>query len=255
MTKIITWNVNGIRAVAGKNLYQFIDDVDADILCFNETKATEDQVKDVLSAKPKYHVYANSATKKGYSGVAIASKVAPISVWNGIGIEEHDDEGRIITAEFENFILICGYIPNAGDGLKRLTYRSEWDKALLDYINTQRAKGKGVIVTGDFNVAHKAIDLARPKENYNKTAGYTQVEIDGMDAFVGSGLIDTYRHFQGDRVQYTFWSVRFGARPKNLGWRIDYFLVSPDFIQNIHNSEILDQVMGSDHCPILLEIK
>lgn len=255
MIKIISWNVNGIRAVAGKNLYHFIDEMDTDIICFQETKATEEQVAEVLNAKPKYHIYANSATKKGYSGVAIASKKKPISTQNGIGIEEHDDEGRIITAEFDNFYLVCGYIPNSGDGLKRLSYRAEWDKALLKYINSLRATGKGVIITGDFNVAHKPIDLARPKENYNKTSGYTQIEIDGMDAFINSGLIDSFRHFQGDKVQYTFWSVRFGARAKNLGWRLDYFLISPDLIDSVVNSEILDHVMGSDHCPILLTMK
>ena len=255
MMKIISWNVNGIRAVAGKNLYHFIDEVDADILCFQETKATEDQVAEVLNAKPQYQVYANSANKKGYSGVAIASKIKPVNVTKGIGLEEHDDEGRIITAEYDTFFLVCGYIPNAGEGLKRLDYRKEWDKALLAYINQLRDTGKGVIITGDFNVAHKPVDLARPKENYNKTAGYTQVEIDGMDAFTASGWTDTFRRIHGDKVQYTFWSVRFGARAKNLGWRIDYFLTSENILPKVKNSEILDQVMGSDHCPILLTIE
>jgi exodeoxyribonuclease III len=255
MTKIISWNVNGIRAVAGKNLYHFIDEMDADIICFQETKASEEQVAEVLSAKPKYLVFANSATKKGYSGVTIATKKSPLSVTFGIGIEEHDDEGRIVTTEFDNFYLVCGYIPNAGEGLKRLGYRAEWDKAFLQYINNLRNTGKGVIVTGDFNVAHKPIDLARPKENYNKTSGYTQIEIDGMDAFINSGLIDSFRYFQGDKIQYSFWSVRFGARAKNLGWRLDYFLISPNLIESVVNSEILDQVLGSDHCPILLTIK
>ena len=255
MTKIISWNVNGIRAVAGKNLYHFIDETDADILCFQETKATEDQVAEVLNAKPQYHVFANSATKKGYSGVAIASKTKPVNVTNGIGIAEHDDEGRIITAEFETFYLVCGYIPNAGEGLKRLEYRSEWDKALLSFINKLRDSGKGVIITGDFNVAHKPIDLARPKENYNKTAGYTQVEIDGMNAFTDADWTDSYRHINGDKIQYSFWSVRFGARAKNLGWRIDYFLVSRNLVNKVTNSEILDHVLGSDHCPIALYLE
>jgi len=255
MTKIISWNVNGIRAVAGKNLYHFIDEADADVLCFQETKATEEQVMEVLNAKPQYHVFANSATKKGYSGVAIASKSKPVNVTNGIGIEEHDDEGRIITAEFETFYMVCGYIPNAGEGLKRLEYRSEWDKALLNYINKLKDTGKGVIVTGDFNVAHKPIDLARPKENYNKTAGYTQVEIDGMNAFTAADWTDAYRYIHGDKVQYTFWSIRFGARAKNLGWRIDYFLVSRGLVNRLKNSEIWDQVLGSDHCPIVLYLE
>jgi exodeoxyribonuclease-3 len=254
MTKIVSWNVNGIRAVAGKNLHQFIENVNADILCFQETKATEEQVAEVLGAQPKYQIYANSATKKGYSGVAIASKKIPLNVTNGIGWEEHDDEGRIITAEFEDFYLVNGYIPNSGEGLKRLAYRSTWDEAFLHYINSLRATGKGAIITGDFNVAHQPIDLARPKENYNKTSGYTQVEIDGMTAFINSGLIDSYRAVNGQKIQYSFWSVRFGARAKNLGWRLDYFLISPDLEARLKNSEILDQILGSDHCPIILTL-
>jgi exodeoxyribonuclease III len=247
--KLISWNVNGIRAVVGKTFLQQFAEMDADIFCLQETKAQDDQVAEALSSLNGYHICSNSAEKKGYSGVAIISKVAPLSVKNDIGIPDHDNEGRVICAEFEDFYMVNVYVPNSGEGLKRLDYRAEWDEAFSQYLAGLRSK-KNVIVTGDFNVAHQAIDLARPKENYNKTSGYTQVEIDGMDKILSKGFTDSFRFKYPEKVQYSFWSVRFGARAKNLGWRIDYFLVDERMNERISDAFILDQEMGSDHCPI-----
>lgn len=249
--KLISWNVNGIRAVVGRTFLEQFATMDADIFCIQETKAQDDQVTEALSSLSEYHISSNSAEKKGYSGVCTISKVKPISVTRDIGIPEHDNEGRVLTCEFENFFIVNVYVPNSGEGLKRLEYRSTWDKDFTSYLAQLKAK-KNVIVTGDFNVAHEAIDLARPKENYNKTSGYTQVEIDGLDNLLKIGLIDSFRKFHPDKVQYSFWSARFGARAKNLGWRIDYFLVDDRISDNIKDSFILDQEMGSDHCPIVL---
>lgn len=247
--KLISWNVNGIRAVVGKSFLQQFASMDADIFCIQETKAQDDQVAEALSSLSGYHIHSNSAEKKGYSGVAIISKKEPISIINDIGIIDHDMEGRVITAEFDNFYLVNVYVPNSGDGMKRLEYRAEWDEVFSNFLASLRQK-KNVIVTGDFNVAHQAIDLARPKENYNKTSGYTQVEIDGMGKILSKGFIDSYRTVHPDKVQYSFWSARFGARAKNLGWRIDYFLVDERLKENITDAFILDQELGSDHCPI-----
>jgi exodeoxyribonuclease-3 len=247
--KLISWNVNGIRSVVGKTFLQQFAQMDADIFCLQETKAQDDQVAEALSGLNGYHIHSNSAEKKGYSGVAIISKVEPISVTRDIGIAEHDNEGRVICAEFENFYMVNVYVPNSGEGLKRLDYRSEWDEDFSQYLAGLRAKKK-VVVTGDFNVAHQAMDLARPKENYNKTSGYTQVEIDGMDKILSKGFTDSYRHLHPEKIQYSFWSARFGARAKNLGWRIDYFLVDERMTDKISDAFILDQELGSDHCPI-----
>ena len=204
--KLISWNVNGIRAVVGKSFLQQFDSMDADIFCIQETKAQDDQVAEALSSLSGYHIHSNSAEKKGYSGVAIISKKEPISIINDIGIIDHDMEGRVITAEFDSFYLVNVYVPNSGEGLKRLEYRSEWDEVFSNFLASLRQK-KNVIVTGDFNVAHQAIDLARPKENYNKTSGYTQVEIDGMNKILSKGFIDSYRTVHPDKVQYSFWLV------------------------------------------------
>jgi exodeoxyribonuclease III len=252
--KLISWNVNGIRATVGREFIPHFDTLDADIFCIQETKAQDDQVQEALSELTGYHICSNSAEKKGYSGVAIISKEKPISVKNDIGIAEHDNEGRVITAEFENFFIVNVYVPNSGEGLKRLEYRSEWDKSFASFLKKLRKK-KPVVVTGDFNVAHQPIDLARPKENYNKTSGYTQTEIDGMDLIIKQGFIDSYRHANNDKVQYTFWSVRFGARAKNVGWRIDYFLIDEKLEKNIKSAAIHDQMLGSDHCPIEVVLK
>jgi exodeoxyribonuclease III len=252
--KIISWNVNGIRAVAQKNFFSDFETLDPDILCLQETKAQDDQVAETLSLIEGYHIYTNSAEKKGYSGTAILSKIQPLTVTKGIGQEEHDNEGRVLCAEYENFFLINVYVPNSGSELKRLGYRQEWDLALFNYLKNLETR-KPVIVCGDLNVAHRPIDLSHPKANYNKFAGYMQEEIDGMDRFIQGGLIDTFRHFFPDKTNtYSWWSYRAGARAKNVGWRIDYFLVSESFIPRVKSASILPEIMGSDHCPVQIEI-
>lgn len=252
--KIVSWNINGVRAAVKKNLVGEIHESQADIYCLQETKAQDDQVLDALDHLEGYYMYTNSAEKKGYSGVAILSKAEPIKVTLDMGVEKHDKEGRVIAAEYDDFILVNVYVPNSGSGLKRLDYRKEWDADFADYLKNLR-KSKSIIVTGDFNVAHQPIDLARPKANYNKTSGYTQVEIDGMDGLHNVGLIDAFREKRPYEVKYSFWSVRFGARAKNVGWRIDYFLVDKKIADRIHDSDIQTDIMGSDHCPISLELK
>ncbi|MFV0346000.1 MAG: exodeoxyribonuclease III [Bacteroidales bacterium] len=253
--KIISWNVNGIRAVAQKNFFDDFSKMDADILCLQETKAQDEQVAETLKDIEEYHIYSNSAVKKGYSGTAIISKKKPLNVSQDIGIEEHDQEGRVLCAEYEDFYLVCVYVPNSGSELARLSYRTDWDLAFYKYLKSLEDK-KPVVVCGDFNVAHKEIDLARPKANYNKSAGYMQEEIDGMDRFTQGGFVDTFRHFHPDVVdKYSWWSYRAGARPKNIGWRIDYFLVSEPFMSKVKTASILNTVMGSDHCPVEIEIE
>jgi len=247
--KILSFNVNGIRAVVGKN---FITDMRAqapDVICLQETKATPEQVAAAVAPLSDYQVYANSADRKGYSGTAILTKVAPLSVTYDIGLSDHDAEGRVICAEFTNFYLVTVYVPNSGSELLRLDYRQTWDAAFLNYLKNLE-KSKPVVVCGDFNVAHQAIDLARPKENYNKAAGYMQAEIDGMNAYVGAGLLDSFRLLNPEQVKYSWWSYRAGAREKNVGWRIDYFLVSESFIPQVQEAFILNDIFGSDHCPV-----
>jgi len=251
--KIISWNINGIRAAVKKDFFDQFKAMDPDIFCLQETKAQDDQVLEALAPLEGYHILVNSAEKKGYSGVTIISKEQPINTSIDIGIEEHDQEGRVVAAEFKDFIMVNVYVPNSGSGLKRLDYRATWDVAFAKYLTDLRKK-KPIIVTGDFNVAHQPIDLARPKPNYNKTSGYTQVEIDGIDGLLKVGLKDAYRELYPEKVQYSFWSVRFGARAKNVGWRIDYFLVDEKIFNKVTDSYILDQEMGSDHCPIGLEL-
>jgi exodeoxyribonuclease-3 len=248
--KLISWNVNGIRAIAKKNFIEDLEAMAPDILCLQETKAQDDQVAETLAAIEDYHIYSNSAERKGYSGTAVLSKIKPLAISNDIGIPEHDKEGRVQCLEYEKFFLINVYVPNSGNELKRLVYRQDWDRALFSYLKNLEI-AKPVIVCGDFNVAHKAVDLARPKENYNKSAGYMQEEIDGMERFSRGGFVDTFRHLHPDvSGKYSWWSYRTGARPKNIGWRIDYFLVSKSIIHTISEAFILDQVMGSDHCPV-----
>jgi exodeoxyribonuclease III len=252
--KIISWNLNGIRAVVNKDLfYETIERLDPDIFCVQETKAQDDIVLEIAKKLNGYTTFVNSAIKKGYAGTAIFSKKEPLKHIYDIGIAEHDQEGRVISLEYDNFFLVNAYVPNSGSGLKRLSYREQWDKDFTEYLQKLDSK-KPLIFTGDLNVAHEPIDLARPKPNYNKSAGYTQVEIDGFDNLLKTGLTDTFRHFYPDKVQYTFWNVRFKGREKNVGWRIDYFLASNRLMKNIRDSYILNDVMGSDHCPIGLDI-
>lgn len=249
-----SWNVNGVRAAVKKDFINEVLKSGADIYCIQETKAQNDQVEEALSGLEGYFLNCHSAVKKGYSGVAILSKKQPISVSRDIGIEIHDQEGRVIACEFEEFILVNVYVPNSGSGLKRLEYRAEWDAAFAKYLKKLRKK-KPIVVTGDFNVAHQPIDLARPKPNYNKTSGYTQIEIDGLDGILKSGVIDSFRQLHPEEIKYTFWSVRFGARAKNVGWRIDYFLVDKRLADKISVASIDNDIMGSDHCPINLELQ
>ena len=252
--KLISWNVNGIRASVKKGFYDIVKNFDADFFIVQETKATVDIVRDICKELPDYTVYANEAEKKGYSGTAIFTKHKPIGSFNDLPNNEHNTEGRITGLEFKDFYLVNVYVPNSGNGLKRLDYRKKWDADFCSYLSSLEER-KPVIVGGDFNVAHTEIDLARPKSNHNKTAGYTQTEIDGMNAFVKSGLIDTFRSKHPDRIAYSFWSQRFKARERNVGWRIDYFLVSEQVKSNVLSAEIYGDVMGSDHCPIGLELK
>jgi exodeoxyribonuclease-3 len=252
--KIISFNVNGIRAIVQKNFVADMRRVNADIICLQETKATVDQVKEAVAELSEYHVFANEAEKKGYSGTAILTKHNPIAVTYYIGVGDHDNEGRVTCAEFEAFFVITVYVPNSGSELLRLPYRQTWDEDFLKYMK-RLEQTKPVIVCGDFNVAHKAIDLARPKQNYNKSAGYMQEEITGMDTFSDNGLVDTFRALNGDEVKYSWWSYRGGARDKNVGWRIDYFLVSSAFLPRVSESFILNDVKGSDHCPVGIVIE
>lgn len=252
--KIVSWNVNGVRAAVRKGFVDVHKSYDADMFCLQETKAQDHQVAEALEGIENHHIYSNSAERKGYSGTCIISKEEPISVMPDIGIQEHDLEGRVLKAEYEHFNLVNVYVPNSGSGLKRLDYRVMYDEAFNEYLY-ELTQEKPLIVTGDFNVAPTANDLARPEQNYNKTSGYTQAEIDGMEALYRAGLFDAYRHLHGDKVQYTFWNQRLRARESNVGWRIDFFLLTEDLKDNLVACEIHDQVMGSDHCPITLELE
>ena len=252
--KIISWNVNGLRAVAKKNFFNDLEQMDPDILCLQETKAQDEQVAEVLFGLDQYKVFSNSAEKKGYSGTAILSRSEPLSVSGDMGIAEHDKEGRVLCLEFNAFYLVNVYVPNSGNDLKRLDYRQEWDLAFFNYLKELEAH-KPVIACGDFNVAHRDIDLARPKANYNKSAGFMQEEIDGMDRYTSGGFVDTFRHFHPEaRGAYSWWSYRAGARAKNVGWRIDYFLASLSCLSTVKSTSILNQIMGSDHCPVQIDL-
>jgi exodeoxyribonuclease-3 len=253
--KIVSWNVNGIRAIAKKTFFNDLEQLGSDILCLQETKAQDHQVAETLFPLNDYHICTNSAARPGYSGTAVISKIRPLNVTKGINKEEHDTEGRVLCLEYESFFLVNVYVPNSGSELKRLEYRQDWDKAFFDYLKNLE-KTKPVIVCGDLNVAHKQIDLARPKENYNKAAGYMQEEIDGMDRLTGGGLADTFRRLHPDTTErYTWWSYRAGARSKNIGWRIDYFLVSESLLPAVRNAFIMEEITGSDHCPVGINLE
>ncbi len=249
--KLISWNVNGIRACLQKGFMDFFNEIDADIFCLQETKLSAGQLELEL---PGYYQYWNYAEKKGYSGTAIFTKKEPISVTYGIGVEEHDHEGRVITAEFEDFYLVTVYTPNSQRELTRLSYRMEWEAAFLAYVKRLSEK-KGLIFCGDLNVAHKEIDLKNPKTN-RKNAGFTDEERACFTTVVENGFIDTFRHFYPDVTDaYSWWSYMGGARAKNVGWRIDYFVVSEDLKERLIDARIHPSVMGSDHCPVELELK
>lgn len=251
MKKLISWNVNGLRACLGKNFMEFFDSVDADIFCLQETKIQEGQVD---WNKEGYYAYWNYAEKKGYSGTAIFSKEKPLNVTYGIGIEEHDKEGRVITLEFDNYYMVTVYTPNSQNGLARLEYRMKWEDDFRNYLLNLK-KSKPVIVTGDMNVAHKEIDLKNPKTN-RKNAGFTDEERQKMTELLEAGFIDTFRYFYPDTEGiYSWWSYRFKAREKNAGWRIDYFLVSDDLKDKLIDAHIHTEIMGSDHCPVELTVE
>lgn len=248
--KLISWNVNGLRSCMGKGFMDFFDSVDADIFCLQEIKLSEGQIE---WNKENYYSYWNYAEKKGYSGTAVFSKEKPLSVKYGIGIDENDHEGRVITLEFENFYMVTVYTPNSQRELTRLEYRMKWEDDFRNFLNDLR-KTKPVVVTGDMNVAHKEIDLKNPKTN-RKNAGFTDEERQKMTELLDSGFIDTFRYFYPDVEQkYSWWSYMFKSREKNAGWRIDYFLASKELEDRLISAEIHDKVLGSDHCPIELVI-
>lgn len=248
--KLISWNVNGLRSCMGKGFMDFFDSVDADIFCLQEIKLSEGQIE---WNKENYYSYWNYAEKKGYSGTAVFSKEKPISVKYGIGIDEHDHEGRVITLEFDNFYMVTVYTPNSQRELTRLEYRMKWEDDFRNFLNDLR-KNKPVVVTGDMNVAHEEIDLKNPKTN-RKNAGFTDEERQKMTELLDSGFIDTFRYFYPDAEQrYSWWSYMFKSREKNAGWRIDYFLASKELEDRLISAEIHDKVLGSDHCPIELVI-
>jgi exodeoxyribonuclease-3 len=251
--RLLSWNVNGIRAVMKKDFLPAMAQVDADVICLQETKAQDDQVREALADLQGYFIYSNSAQKKGYSGTAILSRVEPLSVCNDMGNPDHDQEGRVIAAEFPSYYVVTVYTPNSGNELKRLDYRQTWDRDFLQYLKQLEQK-KPVVLCGDLNVANTDIDLARPKENYNKSAGFMQQEIDGINSLLGADLVDTFRHFNPDQKKYSWWSYRAGARERNVGWRIDYFLVSRGLLPAVKSADILCDIHGSDHCPVLLEM-
>ena len=248
--KFISWNVNGIRACLKKGFEEYFQEANADIFCIQETKCQEGQVELTL---PGYHQYWNSAVRKGYSGTAIFAKREPLSVSYGIGIEEHDQEGRVITLEYEDFYFVTVYTPNSQNELARLSYRMDWERDFLEYL-TKLEERKPVVWCGDLNVAHQEIDLKNPKTN-RKNAGFTDEERACFTKVLESGFIDTFRYFYPDQEGiYSWWSYRFRAREKNAGWRMDYFLVSSSLREKMVDAKIHTQVLGSDHCPVELDI-
>lgn len=251
--RLLSWNVNGIRACVKKDFIPAMRQVNADVICLQETKANPEQVKEALLGLDGYDIHCNSAQKAGYSGTAILTRKQPLSVKNDIGIDEHDQEGRVIAAEYADYFLVTVYTPNSGNELKRLGYRQQWDSDFLNYLK-KLEKQKPVVVCGDLNVANSEIDLARPKDNYNKSAGFMQQEIDGINAILQADFVDSFRHLYPTTKKYSWWSYRAGARERDVGWRIDYFLTSAALKQRIKQADILKHVEGSDHCPVLLEL-
>ena len=248
--KFISWNVNGIRAVIKKGFYDFVNNYNPDILCLQEIKAKKEQVDLKLDSHP--YQYWTSAEKKGYSGTSIFSKIKPINEMYGIGIEEHDQEGRVITLEFEDYYLVTVYTPNSKRELLRLEYRQRWDSDFLKFVKSLESK-KPVIFCGDLNVAHKEINLKNPKTNH-RNPGFTDEERSSFDNIVNAGFIDTFREFNNDGGHYTWWSYMFQARQKDIGWRIDYFCISESLKSHLKDAYILKDVLGSDHAPVVLEI-
>ena len=248
--KLISWNVNGLRACAGKGFGESFKALDADVVCLQETKMQAGQLDLEFDG---YESYWNYADKKGYSGTAIYTRVKPISVSNDIGIDEHDHEGRVITMEFDDFYLVCVYVPNSQDELKRLTYRMKWEDDFRSYVSGLAEK-KGVVICGDLNVAHNDIDIKNPASNRHN-AGFTDEERGKFNALLDAGFVDSWRMLNPDTVKYSWWSYRFKARERNAGWRIDYFIVSESMRDRISGAEIHNEIFGSDHCPVELDLK
>lgn len=248
--KLISWNVNGLRACAGKGFGESFKALDADVVCLQETKMQAGQLDLEFDG---YESYWNYADKKGYSGTAIYTRIKPLSVSNDIGIDEHDHEGRVITMEFDDFYLVCVYVPNSQDELKRLTYRMKWEDDFRSYVSGLAEK-KGVVICGDLNVAHNEIDIKNPASNRHN-AGFTDEERGKFNALLDAGFVDSWRMLNPDTVKYSWWSYRFKARERNAGWRIDYFIVSESMKNRISGAEIHNEIFGSDHCPVELDLK
>ena len=248
--KLISWNVNGIRACISKGFNEFFNKIDADILCVQETKLQEEQAENINF--DGYNRYINCAVKKGYSGTMVFSKVKPINVTYGLGIQEHDQEGRVITLEFDKFYFVCCYTPNSKRELERLDYRMTWEDEMRKYLKNLETS-KPVVYCGDLNVAHEEIDLKNPKTNH-LSAGFTDQEREKMTELLSEGFIDTYRYLYPEKIEYSWWSYMRQGREKNVGWRIDYFIVSNTLKDKILDAKIHTEVLGSDHCPIELEI-
>ena len=248
--KLISWNVNGLRACAGKGFGESFKALDADVVCLQETKMQAGQLDLEFDG---YESYWNYADKKGYSGTAIYTRIKPLSVSNDIGIDEHDHEGRVITMEFDDFYLVCVYVPNSQDELKRLTYRMKWEDDFRSYVSGLAEK-KGVVICGDLNVAHNDIDIKNPASNRHN-AGFTDEERGKFNDLLDAGFVDSWRMLNPDTVKYSWWSYRFKARERNAGWRIDYFIVSESMKDRISGAEIHNEIFGSDHCPVELDLK
>ncbi len=248
--KLISWNVNGLRACAGKGFGESFKALDADVVCLQETKMQAGQLDLEFDG---YESYWNYADKKGYSGTAIYTRIKPLSVSNDIGIDEHDHEGRVITMEFDDFYLVCVYVPNSQDELKRLTYRMKWEDDFRSYVSGLAEK-KGVVICGDLNVARNDIDIKNPASNRHN-AGFTDEERGKFNALLDAGFVDSWRMLNPDTVKYSWWSYRFKARERNAGWRIDYFIVSESMKDRISGAEIHNEIFGSDHCPVELDLK
>ena len=252
--KLYSWNVNGIRAAERKGFLDWLDQIQPDVLCLQETKARVDQLGSSLIKDHGYHTYWHSAQKAGYSGVATFCKEEPYFIQEGLGIDRFDSEGRVLITEHENFLLYNIYFPNGQKDDTRLNYKLDFYDELLPIVNDQVENGNNVIITGDWNTAHNAIDLARPKEN-EKTSGFMPIERERIDTYVSHGWVDTFRHFHSDSDRYTWWTYRFGARERNIGWRIDYFFVNETLVQQLDDAEIHPDIMGADHCPVSLTLK
>ena len=252
--KLYSWNVNGIRAAERKGFLDWLDQIQPDVLCLQETKARVDQLGSSLIKDHGYHTYWHSAQKAGYSGVATFCKEEPYFIQEGLGIDRFDSEGRVLITEHENFLLYNIYFPNGQKDDTRLNYKLDFYDELLPIVNDQVENGNNVIITGDWNTAHNAIDLARPKEN-EKTSGFMPLERQRIDTYVSHGWVDTFRHFHSDSDRYTWWTYRFGARERNIGWRIDYFFVNEILVEQLDNADIHPDIMGSDHCPVSLTLK